>query len=157
MKTSSSARAALEYQEIFGDNNFFLEVQNNGIDIQDRVNALVDSRPGPLDVDLRARQRPPVGGGDPNVDPIIEALHQSVAELSDGGGANRIFTEKQGRPTLDPIAGRIHRGGRAVPRSTWTPVAATARSVSAVRREISPPWGRMVPSMSVATSFIRSG
>jgi len=31
--------AALEYQEIFGDNNFFLEVQNNGIDVQDRVNA----------------------------------------------------------------------------------------------------------------------
>ena len=35
--------AAREYQEIFGENNFFLEVQNNGIDIQDRVNeALLD-------------------------------------------------------------------------------------------------------------------
>ena len=35
--------AAVEYLEIFGENNFFLEVQNNGIDIQDRVNAaLVD-------------------------------------------------------------------------------------------------------------------
>ena len=31
--------AAQEYQGIFGENNFFLEVQNNGIDIQDRVNA----------------------------------------------------------------------------------------------------------------------
>jgi DNA polymerase-3 subunit alpha len=31
--------AAKEYQEIFGENNFFLEVQNNGIDIQERVNA----------------------------------------------------------------------------------------------------------------------
>ena len=35
--------AAQEYLEIFGENNFYLEVQNNGIDIQDRVNeALVD-------------------------------------------------------------------------------------------------------------------
>jgi DNA polymerase-3 subunit alpha len=31
--------AAREYLEIFGENNFFLEVQNNGIDIQERVNA----------------------------------------------------------------------------------------------------------------------
>ena len=31
--------AAQEYLEIFGENNFFLEVQNNGIDIQERVNA----------------------------------------------------------------------------------------------------------------------
>jgi len=30
---------AREYQGIFGENNFFLEVQNNGIDIQERVNA----------------------------------------------------------------------------------------------------------------------
>jgi DNA polymerase-3 subunit alpha len=30
--------AAREYLEIFGDNNFFLEVQNNGIDIQEHVN-----------------------------------------------------------------------------------------------------------------------
>ncbi|MBW2482736.1 MAG: DNA polymerase III subunit alpha [Deltaproteobacteria bacterium] len=35
--------AAREYLEIFGENNFFLEVQNNGIDIQDHVNqALLD-------------------------------------------------------------------------------------------------------------------
>jgi len=31
--------AAREYLEIFGENNFFLEVQNNGIDIQEHVNA----------------------------------------------------------------------------------------------------------------------
>ncbi|MBT8365920.1 MAG: DNA polymerase III subunit alpha, partial [Deltaproteobacteria bacterium] len=30
--------AAREYLEIFGENNFFLEVQNNGIDIQEHVN-----------------------------------------------------------------------------------------------------------------------
>ncbi len=30
--------AAREYQAIFGEKNFFLEVQNNGIDIQERVN-----------------------------------------------------------------------------------------------------------------------
>ena len=35
--------AAREYLEIFGENNFFLEVQNNGIDIQEHVNkALLD-------------------------------------------------------------------------------------------------------------------
>ena len=35
--------AAREYLDIFGENNFFLEVQNNGIDIQERVNeALLD-------------------------------------------------------------------------------------------------------------------
>ena len=35
--------AAREYQKIFGERNFFLEVQNNGIDIQDDVNqALLD-------------------------------------------------------------------------------------------------------------------
>jgi DNA polymerase-3 subunit alpha len=35
--------AAREYLEIFGENRFFLEVQNNGIEIQDRVNeALLD-------------------------------------------------------------------------------------------------------------------
>ena len=35
--------AAREYQEIFGENHFYLEVQNNGIEIQDRVNeALLD-------------------------------------------------------------------------------------------------------------------
>ena len=31
-------QAALEYLEIFGENNFYLEVQNNGIEIQERVN-----------------------------------------------------------------------------------------------------------------------
>jgi len=36
-------KAAQEYAAMFGPNNFFLEVQNNGIDIQDRVNeALLD-------------------------------------------------------------------------------------------------------------------
>ena len=35
--------AALEYLDIFGENNFYLEVQNNGIDIQEDVNkALLD-------------------------------------------------------------------------------------------------------------------
>ncbi len=35
--------AAREYLEIFGENRFYLEVQNNGIEIQDRVNeALLD-------------------------------------------------------------------------------------------------------------------
>ena len=35
--------AALEYLDIFGENNFYLEVQNNGIDIQEHVNkALLD-------------------------------------------------------------------------------------------------------------------
>jgi DNA polymerase-3 subunit alpha len=35
--------AAREYLEIFGENHFYLEIQNNGIDIQQRVNeALVD-------------------------------------------------------------------------------------------------------------------
>jgi DNA polymerase-3 subunit alpha len=35
--------AALEYLDIFGENNFYLEVQNNGIDIQENVNkALLD-------------------------------------------------------------------------------------------------------------------
>jgi len=35
--------AALEYLKIFGENNFYLEVQNNGIDIQEHVNqALLD-------------------------------------------------------------------------------------------------------------------
>ncbi len=35
--------AARNYLEIFGENNFFLEVQNNGIDIQEQVNqALLD-------------------------------------------------------------------------------------------------------------------
>jgi DNA polymerase-3 subunit alpha len=35
--------AAREYRDIFGENNFFLEVQNNGIDIQEHVNqALLD-------------------------------------------------------------------------------------------------------------------
>jgi len=32
-------RAARFYQALFGENNFFLEVQNNGIDDQERVNA----------------------------------------------------------------------------------------------------------------------
>ena len=31
--------AARWYQQVFGENNFFLEVQNNGIDSQDKVNA----------------------------------------------------------------------------------------------------------------------
>jgi len=36
-------KAAQEYAAMFGPNNFFLEVQNNGIDIQERVNeALLD-------------------------------------------------------------------------------------------------------------------
>ena len=36
-------QAAREYQKIFGEDNFFLEVQHNGIDIQQRVNeALLD-------------------------------------------------------------------------------------------------------------------
>ncbi|MEX1350180.1 MAG: DNA polymerase III subunit alpha [Desulfobacterales bacterium] len=42
-KTEVADAAAREYQEIFGENRFYLEVQNNGIEIQDRVNeALLD-------------------------------------------------------------------------------------------------------------------
>ena len=35
---SQAEEAALAYQRLFGENNFFLEVQNNGIPIQDTVN-----------------------------------------------------------------------------------------------------------------------
>ncbi|MGD9323630.1 MAG: DNA polymerase III subunit alpha, partial [Desulfobacterales bacterium] len=42
-KSEVADAAAREFQEIFGENRFYLEVQNNGIEIQDRVNeALLD-------------------------------------------------------------------------------------------------------------------
>jgi len=42
-KIAIADAAAREYLEIFGENRFYLEVQNNGIEIQDRVNeALLD-------------------------------------------------------------------------------------------------------------------
>jgi DNA polymerase-3 subunit alpha len=42
-KMAIADAAAREYLEIFGENRFYLEVQNNGIEIQDRVNeALLD-------------------------------------------------------------------------------------------------------------------
>ncbi len=42
-KTEIADAAAREYLKIFGENRFYLEVQNNGIEIQDRVNeALLD-------------------------------------------------------------------------------------------------------------------
>jgi len=37
-RLDAADHAALEYQEIFGEGNFFLEVQNNGIDAQVKVN-----------------------------------------------------------------------------------------------------------------------
>jgi len=38
-RTEEAEKAALWYQNLFGEGNFYLEVQNNGIDLQDRVNA----------------------------------------------------------------------------------------------------------------------
>jgi DNA polymerase III subunit alpha len=37
-RVEKADEAALFYQNLFGENNFFLEVQNNGIDIQEKVN-----------------------------------------------------------------------------------------------------------------------
>ncbi len=37
-KTDLADDTACFYQELFGENNFFLEVQNNGIDVQEKVN-----------------------------------------------------------------------------------------------------------------------
>jgi DNA polymerase-3 subunit alpha len=46
--------AALWYQSLFGENNFFLEVQNNGIDIQDTVNAALREMSAKLSIPLVA-------------------------------------------------------------------------------------------------------
>lgn len=46
--------AALFYQELFGPGNFFLEVQNNGIDKQDTVNAALREIGARLDIPLVA-------------------------------------------------------------------------------------------------------
>ncbi|MCP3951064.1 MAG: DNA polymerase III subunit alpha [Desulfobacterales bacterium] len=46
--------AARWYQNIFGENNFFLEVQNNGIDIQDKVNAALREMSARLSIPLVA-------------------------------------------------------------------------------------------------------
>jgi DNA polymerase III subunit alpha len=46
--------AARFYQELFGENNFFLEVQNNGIDIQDIVNAALREMSARLGIGLVA-------------------------------------------------------------------------------------------------------
>ena len=48
-------QAALEYLEIFGENNFYLEVQNNGIDIQERVNETLLDLSRRLSIPLVAR------------------------------------------------------------------------------------------------------
>jgi DNA polymerase III subunit alpha len=46
--------AARFYQQIFGDNHFFLEVQNNGIDVQDVVNAALREMSATLGIGLVA-------------------------------------------------------------------------------------------------------
>jgi DNA polymerase III subunit alpha len=46
--------AALFYQRLFGENNFFLEVQNNGIPIQDTVNDALREMSGKLSIPLVA-------------------------------------------------------------------------------------------------------
>ena len=46
--------AARWYQQVFGENNFFLEVQNNGIDIQDKVNAALKEMSARLSIPLVA-------------------------------------------------------------------------------------------------------
>ncbi len=47
-------QAALAYQEIFGEGNFFLEVQNNGIKVQDRVNEALKEMSQRLSIPLVA-------------------------------------------------------------------------------------------------------
>lgn len=46
--------AARSYQEIFGENNFFLEIQNNGIDVQDIVNTALRDMSTRLSIPLVA-------------------------------------------------------------------------------------------------------
>ncbi len=46
--------AARWYQNVFGESNFFLEVQNNGIDIQDKVNAALREMSARLSIPLVA-------------------------------------------------------------------------------------------------------
>ena len=45
---------ALQYQQLFGEGNFFLEVQNNGIDIQEKVNEVMRDMSQRLSIPLIA-------------------------------------------------------------------------------------------------------
>ena len=53
-KIDAADAAAREYLQIFGENRFFLEVQNNGIDIQQRVNEALLDMSGRLSIPLVA-------------------------------------------------------------------------------------------------------
>ncbi|MCP4747341.1 MAG: DNA polymerase III subunit alpha [Desulfobacteraceae bacterium] len=46
--------SALFYQKLFGENNFYLEVQNNGIDIQDTVNETLREMSAKLSIPMAA-------------------------------------------------------------------------------------------------------
>jgi DNA polymerase-3 subunit alpha len=53
-RLQEAEQAALDLQRIFGEGNFFLEVQNNGIDIQDTVNAALREMSAKLSIPLVA-------------------------------------------------------------------------------------------------------
>ncbi|MFZ5568911.1 MAG: DNA polymerase III subunit alpha [Thermodesulfobacteriota bacterium] len=53
-KISEAEAAARFYQEVFGENNFFLEVQHNGIDVQNQVNAALLDISGRLSIPMVA-------------------------------------------------------------------------------------------------------
>ena len=53
-RLEDAENAAREYQSIFGEDNFFLEVQNNGIDDQERVNAALKDMSSRLGIPLVA-------------------------------------------------------------------------------------------------------
>ena len=50
--TDEAVQAATEYRDIFGKDNFFLEVQPNGVDVQNTVNAQLAQMAKDLDVGL---------------------------------------------------------------------------------------------------------
>ena len=53
-RVEQAEEAALWYQQLFGENNFYLEVQNNGIEIQETVNQALREMSHKLSIPLVA-------------------------------------------------------------------------------------------------------
>ena len=74
-----------------------------------RVDPGVGALPGSLHVDLGVGQELAVGRGHPQVDPVVGAVDQAVADLGDRGHRDAVGRQEHAGRALDPIAGGIDR------------------------------------------------
>jgi hypothetical protein len=101
------------------------------------LDAAIAGQPGATHGEPGAGEHAAVGGRDPQVQPVVEALDQAIAELGDRGCLDAVLAEQHAGRAHGAIAGRIDRRDPRGQRHPALQVVGDGR-----QREIEPPARR---------------